>query len=181
MNKDLITSRYGKALFLTCADDLRKNQRISRELSMFKKQWDTGGEIILKNPNFSGVQRRKIINKIAEHYNFLDTTKSFLLILEKSSRIKYFPEIYEVFLRLVDEKIGRIVVTMISAEKLPSDILSKYRKKIQQVVGESSLIKQEINPEVLGGVIIKIKNKIIDGSLIDQIMKFRTKFGFPVN
>jgi F-type H+-transporting ATPase subunit delta len=181
MNKDLITSRYGKALFLTCADDLRKNQRIARELSMFKSQWEKGGEIILTNPNFSGEQRKKIINKIADHFNFLDTTRNFLLILEKSSRIKYFSEIYRIFLQLVDEKIGRIVVTILSAEKLPSNILSKYRKRIQQVIGESSLIKQEINPDVLGGVIIKIKNKIIDGSLIDQIMKFRSKFGLPVN
>ncbi len=172
MNDDLICSRYAKALMLSAGDDLRTAQRLARECMLVNDQFKHGLSDVMANPTFSHAERRAVIARICDDNKFLDVTRNLLLMLTDRARMQHFPEIFRQFRTELDKRMGRITVSVISSHPLPAHLFSEYRTKIQEHYGHSALIRQETNPELIGGVLIRVGNKLVDGTMEGSIQRF---------
>ena len=172
MNHDLICSRYAKALMMAAGDDLRMAQRMARECMLVNDQIRHGLSDVMANPTFSHAERRAVIARICDDNKFLDVTRNLLTLLTARARMQHFPEIFSRFRTELDRRMGRITVFVISSHPLPADLFSEYRRKIHEHYGESALIRQETNPELIGGVLIRVGNKLVDGTMEGSIRRF---------
>ncbi len=171
MNRDLVCTRYARALMMAAQQDVRTGQRMARECLVFLDHYNRGLKQMLDHPAFSGAERQNILSRIVEEHGFLPVTARFLQLLHNRSRMQLFPDIFRLFRALLDEQMGRIVVSVVSSHALPSELFTEYRRKIQAEYGESALIRQVINPALVGGVRIRVGNKLIDGSLEGSIRR----------
>jgi len=172
MNHDLISSRYAKAMMKAAAGDVRTAQRIARESALVNDQFLHGLSDVMANPIFSHAERRAVIARLCDDHKFLDVTRNLLVLLTERGRMQLFPDIFRLFRVELDRLMGRIMVSVISSHPLPADLVAEYRAKIQEHYGHSALIRQEVNPDLIGGVLIRVGNKLVDGSMEGSIQRF---------
>jgi len=65
-------------------------------------------------------------------------------------------------------------VKIISAFKLNDNIRETLRKKIEQKLNRNLTVLEEINEDLISGIIINLGNLIIDASLKNKILKIKT-------
>lgn len=126
---------------------------------------------------FSNEQFIKIIDSSTTNENAIDNVlvllgdlldekgKNFVRVLAENDRFAVIPEIYQEFVRLRDDYQKVKAVELISARPLaPEDektLISKLEAKYQAKVN----VKRTIDPSILGGVIIKVGDEVIDASI----------------
>ena len=64
------------------------------------------------------------------------------------------------------------MVSVISSHPLSTELATEYRRKIHETYGQSALIRQEVNPDLIGGVLVRVGNKLVDGTMEGSIRRF---------
>ena len=60
---------------------------------------------------------------------------------------------------------------VISAHKLTSENLEKIRKKLESRYSKKIKINNQVDPSIIGGLIIKVDNRVIDASISGKLEK----------
>lgn len=64
---------------------------------------------------------------------------------------------------------------MFSAISLPDDLRNKLVEKLTALTGSRISIKEKVDPEIIGGLILKIGDRIIDGSIRKDLEALKNK------
>ena len=67
----------------------------------------------------------------------------------------------------------KITARVVSAIPLTSDIITRLEKSLTQSTGEEVEIKSEVDESIVGGLIIRIGDKVVDASLQKQLRMIR--------
>jgi len=97
----------------------------------------------------------------------------FLLLIKKRKDLKNLNKIYQAFI-----KVYQVNERILSAEVITSHQLSNIVKEeiinwLKKETKRSAGIKEIIDPEILGGVIIKYEDTVVDGSLRNKLNKLK--------
>jgi len=63
----------------------------------------------------------------------------------------------------------KITARVTSAIPLTSDIITRLEKSLTQSTGEEVEIKSEVDESIVGGIIIRIGDRLVDASLQKQL------------
>jgi F-type H+-transporting ATPase subunit delta len=89
----------------------------------------------------------------------------FLLVLFDKHRINFLPEIVDQFDRLVKAEKGIAKVTVITAVPLSSGEEQGLMSTLAKKTGLTIELDKRVDPAIIGGVIIIMHDRIIDGSV----------------
>ncbi|MDD2354149.1 MAG: ATP synthase F1 subunit delta [Patescibacteria group bacterium] len=98
----------------------------------------------------------------------------FVALVAKNNDGHRFTEIVEQLQADIKKEEGELEVEIISARKLSAEsqnIITNFLKKQSQL--SKINIKETIDPEILGGFIIRYGDKIIDGSIKQNLINFK--------
>lgn len=98
----------------------------------------------------------------------------FVALVAKNNDGHRFTEIVEQLQADIKKEEGELEVEIISARKLSTEsqnIITNFLKKQSQL--SKINIKETIDPEILGGFIIRYGDKIIDGSIKQNLINFK--------
>jgi F-type H+-transporting ATPase subunit delta len=98
---------------------------------------------------------------------------NFMYVLTENDRADSFSKILEYFTTLYNEKMNLADVTVTSAKELSSETVEKIRAKMTQVTGKTVNITLEVDPAVIGGVVISYGNTVIDGSVKARLERLK--------
>ena len=105
-----------------------------------------------------------------------DAIKNFFNILIQNNDIVKTEDIVKEFEKIWNIEEGIIEAEVISAKELDNKIIKLLNNYIAELSGAEKVnLKQKINKNILGGVIIKFEDKILDGSLRARLNKLRVK------
>ncbi len=96
--------------------------------------------------------------------------ENFVKILGQDGAISLYPQIEEEYGRLAAEEEGIKQVEVITAQRHNSKELISALNKI---VGSKVVIKEKINQDIIGGVVIKVDDTLIDGSIQNSLKQLR--------
>ena len=96
---------------------------------------------------------------------------NFVEFLHKERKLKKADKIIEEFIKLYKREEGIEEMTIITARNISDKLLSEIKK----IFGGKVEFKLEVKEDLLGGVIIKTEDKILDGSIRTQIKQLKTK------
>ena len=168
-----VAKRYAKALFQS-ADESDQIEQIKQELNAFDGILKEQSRLraYLFTPE---IDRQKKMNVVAQL--FKDKTSqyflNFVLLLIKKGRQSEYHEVALEFDRLYEKKINRISATVTSAVKLDEDILKEIEKKLAAVWQSKVLLTNKVDSAILGGFIVEVEGRAIDGSLRKQLELMR--------
>lgn len=174
MKTGAAAQRYAKAVF-SIGVDSGDFERIGGEIGAVVSAIDGNESLrgILLNPQHDSESKRKVVEAIAGKKGFTSTTKNLLLLLVDKGRLSLLQEIYRSYQILSDEKAGRMNARVVTAAQLSEPLIKEIADSLEKKTGKKVSISSEVEPSLIGGVVIKIGDIIYDGSIKTQLHKLR--------
>ncbi|MEM6315978.1 MAG: ATP synthase F1 subunit delta, partial [Planctomycetota bacterium] len=101
--------------------------------------------------------------------------QNFLKLVETKGRIGSLPKILAAFDALLDEKLGKVEVNVTVAQKLGEAQVADVRSRVSTKLGKDAVVHQFVDPTILGGMIIKVQDQIIDASVRTRLEGMRKR------
>lgn len=102
------------------------------------------------------------------------TVMNFLMLLVDKKRIGVFNEIYDLFTSLKNKAQGILVADVTSAFPLNKKQQDALIKKLASLTGRKIQIRTHKDTSIIGGLILKIGDKRIDGSVAGRLNGLRS-------
>jgi F-type H+-transporting ATPase subunit delta len=105
-----------------------------------------------------------------------DVIAEFAKLLAKKNQTKLLPKIIEKFTAIWNKENGIVEAEVMSARKLESHQVHKvesYLKKKYEA--KKVLINNVVNESIKGGIIIRVGDEVMDGSVSRQLQNLRKK------
>lgn len=98
---------------------------------------------------------------------------NLLKVLSAHGRLASLRSVVRQVRLLFNKKIGRIDVDVRAAMPLEDDVYNALRDALHRQLGIQPIMKVAVDPEVLGGVVIKVGDTVYDGSIRTMFEKAR--------
>lgn len=96
-------------------------------------------------------------------------------LLVVRDRTNLIPEIVEIFQDQVRAERGITVATVTTAEPLTAEEEALVREKLTALTGNTIEITSKIDPDIIGGIIVRVGDQVIDGSVRNKLERMRSK------
>ena len=171
--KDILAAgRYAQALF-EIARLTHQDEEIAAELESLSTalKGTPSIEKVFANPALKAVEKREFLGRIfqGKMHPFYGTLLDFFTILFRKNRFHLIHEIASSFRRIADEAEGQGKAQLRTAAPLDPALEAAIVSRLEKIAGARIVVEKEVDPTLLGGVVIKVKNKIIDGSVRSKI------------
>jgi len=129
----------------------------------------------LLNPMNELKERLALMNDICRAAHNSEAVEKFMDILVETRHIRLIADISTTYSRIHDEKAGKIRATIEAPAELPEEVLSEVRTRLEEITGKDVVLAFTRNPSLIGGLVIRLDNTIIDGSLMTQLELLKTR------
>ena len=68
-------------------------------------------------------------------------------------------------------------MTAVTAIPLDEEQMEKLKNKMAGVTGKQIVLKNQVDPSVLGGVLVRVENKQIDDTIKNRLNELTTRLG----
>jgi len=161
----VIADRYANALLKTFAES-KAIEKARRELQALADAYTSSEEFrrFLLNPKMPIALKKKIlISALKEKLS--EEVLNLLLLLIQKKRQNVLPELAQRYAELCDQIKGVEYVEVIAAVPVSPSLQPRLREAIQKFSLRQVDIHYKIEPEIVGGLIVKLGDKVIDASL----------------
>lgn len=128
---------------------------------------------ILNNPTIDITIKENVLNAILDRTQPPSLLRNFLLLLLKQDRFRQFELICQHFVRLADDELRRVVAQVTTAVELAAAQRQAVTQKIAAMTQKSVILETQVDPAILGGVVVRVNNVVLDGSLRGQLARLR--------
>lgn len=161
----LVSKTYSQALFEVAADGNMTDQ-ILAEYEFVRNSLDEHPDFlnILVSPKVTVEDKRKILDETYGSKVSVELTNFFKLLIDKK-RTEVIYEAFEDYKVLVDESKGLVIARVESVIPLAAKEIEELEAKLNKVTGKEVTVNNIINPDIMGGLVVKVGDKIVDGSI----------------
>lgn len=169
MRQTILARRYAKALF-SLGKEGAKNENYSEALGAIADLYkEEQVENALVNPLYPLDARQKIMAKIAELVKADTVLTNFLNLLVEKKRADILPDIAYEMQAMVDLEQNISHGSVISAIDLDESLKEKIQKSLEKITGKKVILEASVDPSIIGGVIAKVGDLVLDGSIRTQL------------
>lgn len=169
MKNRTIARRYAQGLFLLAREhDLL--DRLQEELATIVATLDQAPALraTLEHPQVPAPRKIELIEgTFGERLS--PYALKFLRLLVRKRREPYLGLIADEFQRIHDEARGIRHARVVSAVELPAELLERTAAELSRALGLDVRVDAEIDPDVIGGLVVQIGDRRIDASLRGQL------------
>jgi F-type H+-transporting ATPase subunit delta len=171
-----VARRYARALF-GIGVDAGKFEALGREIEDFAALLEQSDELrqALENPVFAPSEKRKVLETLLPRVAPTPEVQRFVLLLLERRRIVLLPAIARAYRDMTDVHLGRVRARVISAEPLAEPVLDRVRRSLEQRTGKQVIVETAVDPELIGGVVARVGDLVLDGSVRTQLEDLRLK------
>lgn len=120
---------------------------------------------LIRNPKISRDDTAKAMDAVSGVLGLSDLTKNFIGVLAANRRLSALPEIVRAFATIAAAQRGEVTAEVTSAHPLSDDQISQLSQKLKAREGKEVKIKASVDPEILGGLVVRIGSRQIDSSI----------------
>ena len=161
-----LAGRYASALF-----DLAKERdlmgAVEGDLANLCQAIRESGDLadLIRNPEISREAAGKAMGAVAGLLGLGDLTRNFLGVLAQNRRLAKLPEIARAFAAIAAAERGELTAQVTTAHPLDDGQRRELAAKLKAREGREVKIEANVDPEILGGLVVTIGSRRIDGSL----------------
>lgn len=165
-----VKRRYAEALARTALEEGRPDE-FREELGEVVEVLETNREIMdfIANPMIKTEVRKETLAEILEGYAGQKIINLLFLLID-NRRIKELKGIQDEFNSIINRKMNIIDMVIYSAYPLEESRIEDIKEKYRKLYGASAArAAVEINPDIVGGLKVRIGDTLIDGSIKGRI------------
>ena len=169
-----LATKYSRAIF-ELAQEENKLDAYDKDLRQIQADVFSLPEAVkfFQNPLIPHQAKKDLLNK-AFNKEISADVMNFLLLLVDKNRIGIFNEIYEIFTALKNQAQGILVADVVTAFPLTKTQETQLTKKLATVTGKKIQIRKHEDKSILGGLIVTIGDKRIDGSAAGRLRSLQS-------
>ena len=173
----VVAQRYARALLEVALDRKRDPDRIAKELADFLSLLERESvlEAALAAPTIPAAKRASILEAVLKAAKVAPETLNVLRLLVRNDRIPLLGFVAESFRLLVLEHKRIQPGEVVSAHALSSDQKSRLAGQLGQALGKTMELSYRTDPQILGGVVVRVGNRVFDASIETQLRLFKEK------
>lgn len=170
--KGEILERYAQAL-LSLAQDSNIVDQVGNDinsiLGLLKESQDLSE--FLANPLIKLDAKKAVLNQVLGD-SIHPYTRNFLQVLVDRRRIMFLEGICKQFQALLRKLNQTVLAEVTSVRELSDDQKQVLREKVLALTGARQVeLETRLDPDLIGGVVIKIGSQVIDASLRGQLRR----------
>lgn len=174
MPRQSAARRYAEAAFEVAVRD--------DAIEAWRRELDTASAIVedegvgrtLANPSIPREARdamaRKALGSIVG-----DKVMNLILLTLRRGRVEELPRIAAEFRRLDDERQGITHATATSADALTPNEARALTERLEKLTGGKIALDLQVDPSLLGGLVVRIGDRLIDGSVRSRLERLRNQ------
>lgn len=162
---NIIASRYAEALFQVGEENnstTKLYEELNAVLDILKS--DKNFYNVLKSPLISKGEKKDIIENIFNNRVENDLKNFFKLLIDKE-RISSLELIHKSFKSLLNEKNNIVEGKAITAIPMSKEEIKKLEENLSSKYNTNIILENVVDKTILGGVLVKLGNKEIDGTI----------------
>ncbi|GAB2787640.1 F0F1 ATP synthase subunit delta [Halomonas shantousis] len=127
---------------------------------------------VLHNPRLSSGQKTDVLLEIGGD-SLDESVRNFVVTLGQQGRLDALPAIAEQFEQLRAQEERRVDVTIVSAFDLDTEQQDKLARALKKRLNREISITTQVDRDLLGGVILRTGDTVIDGSVRGRLARLR--------
>lgn len=161
-----LAGRYASALF-DLARDERQIDAVGRSLDGLNQALLDSKEFaeLIASPLISRDEAGKAFAALAPELQLDPITTKFLGVLAKNGRKHELRAVIRAFRRLAAEHRGETTAEIVTARALSDDQIAALKSQLRARAGTDVNIDASIDPNILGGIVVKLGSQRIDASI----------------
>ena len=174
MTSLIVAKRYAKALLEIGRED-GNSEQYGRELVEVAELFSRSPELeaVLSNPAFELENRTQILTSLLAKVGVSPLALNFFRLLLDRGRIAHVAGIQKVYAELLDQEKGITRVDISAAIALKDEEVSKLAEVLREVAGKEVEIQVKEDPSLIGGVVARIGDLVLDGSVKTQLASLK--------
>ncbi|PTQ10297.1 F0F1 ATP synthase subunit delta [Sphingomonas oleivorans] len=170
-----LAGRYATALFELARDE-KELESVSDSLALLKLALEQSDEFrrLTTSPLVSREEAGNAVAAAAGSLEIDPIAAKFLGVLAANRRLSQLGAVIRAFNALVAQYRGETTAEVTSAHPLSDDQVASLRAKLKEQLRRDVAIDLNVDPAILGGLIVKVGSRQVDGSI-------RTKLNMLAN
>ena len=171
-----LAERYAGALVEVAVENGQAEQ-VKRELASFADLLRESADLhaFLSNPTIPRGSKHGVIEHLVERMGASRTLRNYLFVIVDQRRAALLPEIEQAFSRLLDARMGITQATVISAVELTGPERAELDLTLGQLTDRKVQSQLQLDPDLIGGLVVRIGSTIYDGSVRAQLERLRAR------
>ncbi len=171
MNGGRVARRYARAVFDLAVAQNAVDGWLGDLLTVQGFLDSAGVRALLENPEVAFAQKQEVVDQGLAQLSQL--ARNFVYVLVQHGRVGAIDDIVAEFRRLVNDYHGIAVATVTTAVPLEDKESQEVARRLEALVGKRIVLEKRVDPGILGGVVARIGDHVIDGSLASQLNALR--------
>jgi F-type H+-transporting ATPase subunit delta len=173
MRADPVAKAYAQALYqIALAEEAV--DKVEDELFQVRKTIESQGKLreFLRDASLPSEVKKQALSEILGDKVSKLTINHLEFVIDQG-RGDLIPQIAEAFSEMVFTARNQIVAEVTTAIPLSPELSEKLQKKLSEVTGRNVAIKNLVDESILGGVVVRLGDKVINGSVRQNLEELR--------
>jgi F-type H+-transporting ATPase subunit delta len=125
---------------------------------------------VVASPALDTETRLSLVRRLIESLGLPRLVGNCLCLLAERQRLDLVGDLWRTYVDLLDEALGRRRVAVRSAAALTDEQLRRVLDGVRRLVGAGEIVPLvEVDPELIGGVVVEVGGVVYDGSIRTQV------------
>jgi F-type H+-transporting ATPase subunit delta len=171
-----VARRYARALF-ELGVDRGTFEQLGQELADLLALWAASPDLrrALANPVFKATEKRAVLQQVLPRVTPSPDTQKFVLLLLERRRLALLPSVVRSYREMADAHAGRVRAEVVSAAPLSPAETDRVRRSLELRSGKKVILTATVDPALIGGVVARVGDLVLDGSVRTQLANLRTR------
>ncbi|WP_416353051.1 ATP synthase F1 subunit delta [Agrilactobacillus fermenti] len=173
LDKYTVGRRYAKALF-ELSDEHGNLEATYQELLAIRQIFTENDDLgqILTDTRLNLLEKKPILDALKQHFS--PQMQTFLQMVFDYKRMDDILFMVDYFEKMYDEKNKTVLATVTTTVPLTDDQQQRLSDRLKTRFDANSVeITNVVDTSIMGGVIVRTEDKVIDGSIKTRLQKMR--------
>jgi F-type H+-transporting ATPase subunit delta len=169
-----LAGRYATALY-ELADEAKALDAVSGDLKTLKALVTDSADLrrLIGSPLIPRDQQAKAVLALVEKAGLSDLTRRFVGMVARNRRLASLTQIIDGFTSLLAAHRGEITAEVTSAKQLSQGQADAVADALRASVGRKVAVQLNVDPNLLGGLKVKVGSRLIDASLASKLQRLQ--------
>jgi len=131
-------------------------------------------KLFLADPTVDQARRGKLMKKMLAG-QVEPLILNFIGLLNRRNRLSDLSAMIDTYHELLDTKLGKTEVDITVARRLSDEQLSDVSARVGRALGRNAVVHQYVDESIIGGMILRVGDKLMDGSIKSQLTAIRNE------
>lgn len=172
-----MSGRYAQALF-ALAQETQSADKVAQDLNGFASAIAQSADLekLVRSPVLSITVQLKALDAVLAHLNITGAAANFIRLVTSKRRLFAIRDMIRDYNKLSDAAKGVTRAEVTSASALEDAQLQALKDALRHISGGKSVdVAVKIDPSIIGGLIVKLGSRMVDGSIKTKLNSIRSR------